>query len=69
MALRSMYVTRGNADTAEVTYRAGPGATPGTMPVMAFKSAPVSDIGFGRTSLSKHNISAPDLRFSNFRLN
>lgn len=69
MALRSMYVTRGNADTAEVTYRAGPGATPRTMPVMAFKSAPVSDIGFGRTTLSKHNISAPDLRFSNFRLN
>ena len=69
MALRSMFVTHDNADTAEVTYRQAPHVAARTMPVMAFRTAPVSDIAFGRTTLSRHNVSAPDMRFNNFRLN
>jgi len=66
-AIRSMYVAPDNNDTAEVAYRTQPGAESKMAPVMEFTEGQVADISFGRTTLSIHNISAPDMRFSDFR--
>jgi hypothetical protein len=65
-SMRSMYVGPGNHDTEHVTVRPEPGAQPVRTPVMGFGSGQVNDIVFGRTELSKHNISAPDMRFFDF---
>lgn len=67
MALRSMFVSPGNADAAEVAFRERPNAAVRTVPIMGFRSGQVSDITFERTALSKHNVSAPDMRFKGFR--
>jgi hypothetical protein len=65
-SIRSMYVAPGNHDTEHVTTRSAPGAEPVRTPVMAYTSGQVNDITFGRTELSRHNVSAPDIRFFGF---
>ncbi|MEP9356075.1 hypothetical protein ABLE93_21095 [Xanthobacter sp. KR7-65] len=70
-ALRSMYVTEGNADVARVAWRtlASPGtpAAMGEAPVMSFTDAQnVSMLWAGRLVPSRHNTSAPDFTFEGF---
>ena len=65
-AIRSMYVAPGNNDTEHVTTRTAPGAEPVRTPVMEYTSGQVNDITFGRTAYSRHNISAPDIRYFDF---
>ncbi|HEX2216629.1 MAG TPA: hypothetical protein VHG27_08070 [Xanthobacteraceae bacterium] len=65
-ALRSMFVTEGNADVAHVGWR-GKGE-PGwrQAPVMDFSRAKAVEIWAGRVVPSRHNTSAPDMIFGNF---
>jgi hypothetical protein len=62
-ALRSMFVSVDNADVAEV---AADGAKCKT-PVMKFRRARASEFWAGRSRLSHHNTSAPDMVFRDFR--
>jgi hypothetical protein len=65
-ALRSMFVTETNADTAEATWLS-PGARAfATAPVMDFRRATVLDFRAGRRLPSRHNTSAPDMVFRDF---
>lgn len=63
-AIRSMFVTPTNADTARVNWRTAAGLY--NQPIMEFKAANASDVRFDRIELSKHNTSAPDVTFRNF---
>lgn len=66
-AMRSMYVTRLNNDVADVGVLAK-GAT-GWLeePIMSFKGAKdATDVWAGRTTLSRHNTSSPDMVFGAF---
>lgn len=71
-ALRSMYVTEGNADVARVAWRSlggkgGAGGTMGEAPVLSFADAQnVSMLWAGRLVPSRHNTSAPDFIFDGF---
>lgn len=70
-ALRSMYVTEGNADVARVSWRtlakAGTPATIGEAPVLSFTDADnVAMLWAGRLVPSRHNTSAPDFIFDGF---
>jgi hypothetical protein len=62
-AIRSMYVTDLKSDVAEVTLRAG-----SVTPISDFKEAQASEVAFGRSVISKHNPSAPDMWFGEFTL-
>lgn len=67
-ALRSMYITRTNNDTAEVAVleKGAKGWNEGE--IMGYKgSKSATDIWVGRTYSSRHNTSAPDHVFSNFK--
>jgi hypothetical protein len=61
-ALRSMFVAVDNADVAEVAADAL-----AKVPVMKFRRAAVSEFWAGRTQPSRHNTSAPDMVFRDFR--
>ena len=70
-ALRSMYVTEGNADVARVAWRtqpqAGAKALIGEAPVLGFTDAQdVAMLWAGRLVPSRHNTSAPDFVFDTF---
>ena len=65
-ALRSMYATEMNADVAKVAWRARGGQGWNESPVMSFKGAPATELWAGRTVPSNHNLSAPDMVFSQF---
>lgn len=65
-ALRSMFVSEDNADVARVAVRESPAGARRTEPVMAFRSAPATDLWAGRLVPSRHNASAPDLTFGPF---
>jgi hypothetical protein len=65
-ALRSMFVTEGNADVAQVGWRGKDSAAWTQMPVMYFKSAAAAELWAGRTVPSRHNTSAPDMMFRDF---
>lgn len=65
-ALRSMYMTDFNADVAKVAWRTQGGAAWGEAPVMTFPGGPVTELWAGRTAISGHNMSAPDMVFSHF---
>ena len=62
-ALRSMFVTADNADVAEVAVD----GVSAKMPIMKFRRANVSELWAGRSSPSRHNTSAPDLVFRDFK--
>jgi hypothetical protein len=65
-ALRSMFVTEGNADVAQVGWRGKDSPAWTQMPVMYFKNASAAELWAGRTVPSRHNTSAPDVTFSAF---
>jgi hypothetical protein len=66
VALRSMFVTETNNDTAEATWLA-PGARAfATAPVMDFRRASVTEFRAGRRLPSRHNTSAPDMVLRDF---
>jgi hypothetical protein len=65
-ALRSMFVSEGNADVSQVRWRAKDSAQWTQMPVMYFKSAAAAELWAGRTVPSRHNTSAPDMMFRDF---
>ena len=65
-ALRSMYVTRTNADVSEVAWKAPDGKGWMESPIMSFKDAKAEEIWAGRSVPSRHNLSAPDMVFGPF---
>lgn len=66
-ALRSMYVTEGNADVARVAWRTLAKGGMGEAPVMSFADADnVAMLWAGRLVPSRHNTSAPDYIFEGF---
>jgi hypothetical protein len=65
-ALRSMFVTEGNADVAQVRWRDKGSQAWTQMPVMYFKAAAAAELWAGRTVPSRHNTSAPDMIFRGF---
>jgi hypothetical protein len=67
-AIRSMYVSDQKADVAEVVLRAAPAQSAKTTPISEFKQDQASEVAFGRTVISKHNPSAPDMWFGEFTL-
>ena len=65
-AVRSMYVAADNADVSQVTFRR-PGARDEiNEPLAEFRRADVQTVRLGRTTLSRHNASAPDMWFGRF---
>lgn len=64
--LRSMHVTPDNADVSEITWRQDAGATPQVQPLDAVRRIEATDVRFGRSIPSRHNTSAPDIRFHDF---
>ena len=65
-ALRSMYATEFNADVAKVAWRAKDGQGWSESPIMGFRGAQATELWAGRTVPSNHNLSAPDMVFSQF---
>jgi len=65
-AIRSMYVTPERADVAEVSWRTSATGRPTTETLPVFARATAYDVSFGRTVLSRHNPSAPDMWFGAF---
>lgn len=65
-AIRSMFVTADNSDVAEVQARETREGALETVPLMDWTRRRVADVRFGRTVLSRHNTSAPDMAFSRF---
>lgn len=65
-ALRSMYVTRINADVSEVAWRAPDHAAWQESPIMSFQGARALEVWSGRSVPSRHNLSAPDMIFGPF---
>ena len=65
-ALRSMFVTEGNSDVAQVAWRGKGSASWMQAPVMSFTRANAAAVWAGRTVPSKHNTSAPDMVFRDF---
>jgi len=65
-ALRSMFVTSSNADGAEVALL--PPGGPGWVeaPVMGFKGGKAAAVTLGRSLVSRHNSSAPDVTLRGF---
>lgn len=68
-ALRSMYVTRTNADVSEIAWRAPHHPGWQESPVMTFQGARVVELWAGRSVPSRHNLSAPDMIFGPFQGN
>jgi hypothetical protein len=66
-ALRSMFVTEVNADVAQVGWRAKGAPAWRQEPVMAFRRADAVELWAGRSVPSRHNTSAPDMLFRDFR--
>jgi hypothetical protein len=65
-ALRSMFVTEGNADVAQVGWRGKDSPAWTQMPVMYFKATAAAELWAGRNVPSRHNTSAPDMIFRDF---
>ena len=65
-ALRSMFVSEGNADVAKVGWRAKGSAEWLQVPVMNFSHASAAELWAGRLAPSRHNTSAPDMVFRDF---
>ena len=65
-ALRSMYVTEFNNDVARIAVREKGAKGWREEPILGFKKATATDIWAGRTAVSRHNTSSPDMVFSGF---
>jgi hypothetical protein len=68
-ALRSMFVSQAQADVSEASWRAMPGGGPETHAILDFTETRTSEVRFGRSAKSQHNLSAPDFVFGDFRWN
>ncbi|NWB98107.1 hypothetical protein HX882_19605 [Pseudomonas gingeri] len=66
-AIRSMYVSPDNADVAEVSFRTVASGPLIRTPLSEFTEARVQQVNFGRSQPSRHNTSAPDIWFGNFK--
>ena len=66
-SLRSMFVTEVNADVAQVGWRSKGSQSWRQEPVMTFRRADAVELWAGRTLPSRHNLSAPDMVFRDFR--
>jgi hypothetical protein len=66
-ALRSMFVTQVNNDVGEIGWRSKGSQAWRQEPVMTFKRADTVELWAGRTVPSRHNLSAPDMVFREFR--
>lgn len=64
--LRSMYVTRENADMSMVAWRETRGGEPRAKAPDQIDTISASGVRFGRAVVSKHNTSAPDMAFERF---
>jgi hypothetical protein len=64
--LRSMHVSPDNADVSEVSWRRDADATLQIEPLATVQRIEATDVRFGRSVPSRHNTSAPDIRFSDF---
>ncbi|MEZ5818078.1 MAG: hypothetical protein R3D44_13435 [Hyphomicrobiaceae bacterium] len=65
-ALRSMYVTEFNNDVAHIASRPRNPTGWSESPVMAFKGGAITALWAGRTTVSRHNSSSPDMVVSHF---
>jgi len=65
-ALRSMFVTEGNCDVAQIGVREKDQEFWRQQPVMDFEGANAAALWAGRLVPSRHNTSAPDMTFRNF---
>lgn len=63
--LRSMYVADDNADMSRVDWRDDDGQ-PRHLSVAGIQSVQAREVRFGRVIRSRHNTSAPDIRFDGF---
>jgi hypothetical protein len=61
-----MYTSEFNADAAKVAWRVKDGDSWNEAPIARFGGAEVTELWAGRTSPSRHNMSAPDIVFSRF---
>lgn len=64
--LRSMHVASDNADVSEITWRQETAGTLQARPLDAVRRIEATDVRFGRSIPSRHNTSAPDIRFYDF---
>jgi hypothetical protein len=64
--MRSMYVTDFNNDVARVAVREPGAAGWREDGIMTFKGAKATDIWAGRSTISRHNSSSPDMVFGGF---
>lgn len=64
--LRSMHVAPDNADVSEIRWRQDAGAALQLQPLEAVQRIEATDVRFGRSIPSRHNTSAPDIRFYDF---
>jgi hypothetical protein len=65
-ALRSMFVTETNADAARIAWRERGASSFHEAPILQFERASAVELWAGRAVPSRHNLSAPDFRFSDF---
>jgi hypothetical protein len=66
-ALRSMFVTEINNDVAQLGWRTKGARSFERAPIMDFKRASAAEVWAGRLVPSRHNTSAPDMIFRDFR--
>ncbi len=66
--LRSMYVDPIHADTAETIVVEAPGQSAKTTSVIDYASGKAISVVFGRSVISTHNTSAPDIGFRDFKI-
>ena len=65
-SLRSMYVTEFNNDVSRIAVREPDAKGWQESPILDFKSATASAIWMGRTAISRHNTSSPDIVLNGF---
>ncbi len=64
--LRSMYVTPDNADISQVRWLSTRSSAPSVKPLPEVTTIEAAQVRFGRSIPSRHNTSAPDIRFGGF---
>ena len=65
-ALRSMYASESNSDVAKIAWRRKGAEGWSEAPISTFPGGAAAELWAGRTVVSRHNLSAPDIVFGNF---